>query len=141
MTKVQEKERETRFDYLVWMKSTKREDFLAPRWREDNPANLKYGLFQFWVLVMPLLVRLGSEAQRPASQAMASCSGAGRGHEVMESGWGGNPAFLLGLALGQVAPFLPVAYPLSAMSKAIPVSQVRIHWDEREHISHVSGMY
>lgn len=76
---------------------------------------------------MSLLVRLGSEAQCTASQAMALCSGAGRGHEAMESGWGGNTAFLLGLVLGQVAPFLPVAYPLSAMSKAILVSQVRIH--------------
>lgn len=48
MTKAQEKERETGFDYLVLTKCAKREeDVLAPTWREDTPANLKYGLFYF----------------------------------------------------------------------------------------------
>lgn len=62
---------------------------------------------------MSLLVRLGSEAQGTAPWAMASCSGARRNQEGMESDWD-KIAFFLGLALGQVAYFLPVVCSLSA---------------------------
>ena len=48
MTKVQEKERETGFDYLVLTKCAKREEnFPAPTWGEDNPANLHRDCFYF----------------------------------------------------------------------------------------------
>lgn len=42
ITKAQEMEREAGFDYSVLMKCAQiREGFLAPRWKEDNAANLK----------------------------------------------------------------------------------------------------
>lgn len=142
ISKAQEKEGETGFDYLMLVTCAKiQEGFLACTWGEDNAANLT--LLNVFIsgsgYVTSSEARVTSSMQCPL--AMTSCSGPGKGQRAwIQAGVELQPLYLA-LYFHRLLAFSQPNIPSLPKSKTNPIAPVRINCDEWENISHVSGRY